>query len=185
VGLFFKRANHFLAYLQNTQTFITFNFKFKNTMKTFITLICFFTLSINVFSQSKNDQLFQAVRENDKVKVENLLKLGCDVNYFIETTSPWIKVNLLMTAVNNKNLEIAKLLLENKADISWKDGSNNLAIYYAARSGNVEMVKLLLENGASVFDKDGQGHPVLNAAKESKNNEVISFVEAKTKESHK
>jgi ankyrin repeat protein len=154
-------------------------------MKTFITLICLFTLNLNSFSQSKNDQLFQAVRDNDKTKVESLLKSGGDVNYFIETPSPWIKVNLLITAVNNKNIEIAKLLLENKADINWKDGSNNRAIYYAARSGNLEMVKVFLEHGASVFDKDGQGHPVLTAAKESKNNDVISFVEAKAKESSK
>ena len=154
-------------------------------MKTFITLVCFFALGFSSMAQSKNDQLFEAVRNSDVAKAENLLKLGTDVNYFMETKSPYYKVNLLITAVSNKSQEMAKLLLDNKADINWKDSFNNLAITYAARSGNVEMVKLLLKHGASVFDKDGNGNPVLTAAKESKNNEVVSFVETKIKESHK
>lgn len=154
-------------------------------MKTIFTLICFFALSFSSIAQSKNDQLMDAVRNNELIKVEELLKLKCDVNYFIEAKSPYLKVNLLIMAVNNKNAEIAKLLLDYKADVNWKDNLNNPAITYAARSGNVEMVKLLLNHGASVFDKDGNGNSVLNAAKESQNKDVVSFVESKIKESHK
>lgn len=154
-------------------------------MKTIITFICFFAVGFSSMAQTKNEQLFEAVRNNDISRAQNLLKLGTDVNYFMEAKSPYVKVNLLMSAVNNKSIEMAKLLLENKADVNWKDSFNNLAITYAARSGNTEMVKLLLKYGASVHDKDGNGNPVLTAAKESKNPETIAFVETKSKETNK
>jgi len=95
---------------------------------------------------------------------------------------PWMKVSVLIIAVNNKNIEIAKLLLENKADVNWKDGFNSSAILYATSSGNIEMVKLLLEYGADINDNDGKGNTVLTAAKESKDKDLISFVEKKLKE---
>ena len=154
-------------------------------MKTFIAITCFFALGFSSMAQSKNDQLFEAVRNGELTKARNLLKLGCDVNYFVEAKSPYFKMNLLITAVNNKNQEMANLLLENKADINWKDSFNNLAVTYASRTGNVEMIKLLLKNGASVFDKDGNGNSLLTVAKESKNTEVVSFLEAKMKDTAK
>ena len=154
-------------------------------MKTFITLICCLGISISSMAQSKNDLLFRDVQNNNIADVQSILKSGGDVNHFVEAKSPYVKVNLLITAVNIKSVEMAKLLLDTKADINWKDGFNNRAIYYAARSGNLDMVKLLLKYGASVNDKDGNGNPVLTAAKESQNPEMISFVETKLKENSK
>lgn len=149
--------------------------------KTLFTAVLFLGITIATIAQSKNEKLYQAVVKNEFEKTEKLIKTGADVN-FIKQSGPWMKVSLLITAVNNKNLEITKLLLDNKADVNWKDGFKTSAILYAANSGNVALIKLLLEYGADINDNDGENNTVLSAAKESQNPEMIIFVEEKIKE---
>lgn len=150
-------------------------------MKTLTTLLLFLGLSLSTVAQDKGKQLFEAVTKNDKNKVEKLIQEGADVNY-VKQTGPWMKESVLIAAVNNKNIDIARLLLDNKADVDWKDGFNTSAILYAASSGSIDMVKLLLDYGADINDNDGKGNTVLTAAKESENKELISFVKAKMEE---
>jgi ankyrin repeat protein len=150
-------------------------------MKTLTTLIFFLGLTLSTIAQDINEKLYEAVTKNDKAKVEKLIDEDADVNY-VKQAGSWMKVSVLITAVNNKNIEIAKLLLENKADVNWKDGFNTSAILYAANTGSIEMVKLLLEYGADINDNDGKENTVLTAAKESKNKDLIAFVKEKLKE---
>lgn len=81
---------------------------------------------------------------------------------------------------HEKQFDISKILIENKADVNWKDGFKTSAIIYAASSGNKELVELLLSHGANINDSDGQGNTVLTAAKESKNKDLIKFIKEKT-----
>jgi ankyrin repeat protein len=149
-------------------------------MKLLTILICLLGLTFSTEAQDNNKQLYDAVTKNDKDKVEKLIEQGADVNY-IKQAGPWMKVSLLITAVNNKNIDIVKLLLDNKSVVNWKDGFKTSAILYAANTGSLEMVKLLLENGADINDNDGQGNTVLTAAQESKNKDLIAFIEESTK----
>ena len=153
-------------------------------MKKIIAVLSFAVIGLTAFSQTKNEQLFGAVQNNEKAKVEMLLQAGCDVNYF-KTGSPDIKVSLLIAAVNNHYADIAKLLLDSKADVNWKDNLNQSAIMYAALSGQTEMVQLLLNYGANINDSDGKANDVLQMAKFSKNADLISFIEKQVKASHK
>lgn len=150
-------------------------------MKTTTAIIWFLGLAFSTIAQEKNEQLYEAVSKNDKDKVEKLIKKGADVNYAKET-GPWMKVSVLITAVNNKNIDIAKFLLDNEADVNWKDGFDTSAILYAASGGSVDMVKLLLEYGANINDNDGKGNTVFTAAKKSKNKDLISFVKEKNED---
>lgn len=150
-------------------------------MKILLTLFCLLGLSLSMAAQDMNEQLYEAVTKNDKKNAEKLLDKGADVNY-VKIAGPWMKVSILITSVHNKNTEIAKLLLEKKADVNWKDGFKTSAILYAANTGSIEMLKLLLEFGADINDNDGQGNTVLNSAKESKNKDLIKFVKEKMKE---
>ncbi|WP_196887303.1 ankyrin repeat domain-containing protein [Aureivirga sp. CE67] len=152
-------------------------------MKNILSLILFIGIVINTNAQKIDENLYKSVVKNDFKKTEKLIKKGGNVNY-IKQSEPWMKVNLLCTAVNNNNLKIAKLLLENQADVNWKDGFKTSAILYAASNGNLEMIKLLLEYGANINDNDGNKNTVLTAAKESKNKDVIEFVEKKLKETN-
>lgn len=88
----------------------------------------------------------------------------------------------LITAVNKGNVDIVKLLLENKVDVHWKDGFKTSAIMYAATKENIEIMKLLLKYGANINDHDAQGNFVLSTAKQSDNEVMISFVEKRIKE---
>jgi|TARA_B110000967_G_scaffold208492_1_gene260916 ankyrin repeat protein len=150
-------------------------------MKNIFTFILFIGITISTTAQNKNEKLYLAVVKNDLKKTEKLIKKGADVN-FIKQSGPWMKVSLLITAINNKNLEITKILLESKADVNWKDGFKTSAILYGANSGNVELTKLLLKYGANINDSDGGKNTVLTAAKESKNLEMFKFVEEKINE---
>jgi ankyrin repeat protein len=144
-------------------------------MKTLLTIIFLTGMVLTTFSQEKNELLLKAVSNGDKETVENLIKEGADVNY-VKEVGPWVKMNLLITSINKGQFAISKILIENKADVNWKDGFKTAAIMYAASVGNKALVELLLVNGANINDSDGQGNTVLTAAKESKNKELIKFV---------
>src|SRR6188768_634405 len=102
------------------------------------TLFAFlFTLFSILFvaGQKSNEKLYNAIVKNDKERVAQLLEDKANPNYII-SSGPWMKVNMLITAVNNNNIEIVKLLINKKADVNWKDGFNTTALMYAASKGN-------------------------------------------------
>jgi ankyrin repeat protein len=150
----------------------------RKTITILLTLIC---LTFCGFGQDNNEKLYKAIVKGDSSLVKQLLNNKADPNY-IKAEGPWMKVNMLITAVNNENINIVKMLIINKADVKWKDGFKTTALMYAASTGNKEIVVLLLDNGADINDNDGQGNTVLSAAKESKNKELIEFIEGKLKE---
>ena len=151
----------------------------KKTFTILFTIIC---ATFFASGQSNNEKLYRAIVNNDTALVKQLLDNKADPNFVI-AQGPWMKVNMLITAVvNSGNIEIVKMLIANKADVKWKDGFKTTALMYAASSGNKEIVVLLLDNGADINDKDEQGNNVLSSAKESKNDELIKFIENKLNE---
>ena len=146
--------------------------------------ICILFLLLNsiflVSAQDKNDVLYNAIIKNDKATVEKQLAAGANANY-VKELSPWLRVSMLIAAVDNSNLEIVKLLLANKADVNYRDGFYTTAIMYAASSGELDIAKVLFDAGAKANDNDGKGTSVLSSAKESENAELIALVEAKLK----
>jgi ankyrin repeat protein len=110
-----------------------------------------------------------------------LLEANADPNY-IKSSGSWKKMSMLITAVNNNNFDIAKLLIEHKADVNWRDSMNTTALIYAASAGNKAIVMLLLDNGADINADDGQGNTVLSAAEESEYPELIKLITDKLKE---
>lgn len=149
-------------------------------MKNILLTLLLILSSVYTFSQNKGEELYNLVVKNDTEKSIKLISENADVNYIKE--SGWMKVNTLISAVNNTNIEIVKSLLEHHADVNWKDGFNTTALIYAASKGNREIVDLLLKYGADINANDGQGNTVLSAAKESNNKELITFIKTKMKE---
>jgi uncharacterized protein len=140
--------------------------------------ICAFVFTTILNGQTKNDQLFEAVQKNEKDKVEMLLKAGCDANY-VKIGSPYLEITPLIVAVQNKNTAIAKLLIDHKANVNWKDNLKASAIIYAVNAKDPAMVKLLSENGANLHDQDSEGRSVSYLAKATGNKDVIQYIEAK------
>ena len=145
----------------------------KKTLFSILTIL-FFVITSN--GQNINEQLYESIVKNDKVQVAHLLKNSANANY-IKSSGPWMKVSMLITAVNNNNFDIVKLLIENKADVNWKDGFQTTALMYAASKGNKDISILLLDNGADINASDGQGNTVLSAAKVSNNKELIKYIQ--------
>ncbi len=149
-------------------------------MKKTILLIAFFISTSILFAQNMNDSLYQAVVNNDTTAIKDFVKKGADVNFVKQ--QGWMKVNLLITAVNKKNADAVNILLQHGADVNWEDGFNTTALMYAASNGSLEIIKLLLDNGADIKHKDKQGNDALSAAKEGKHDDVVKLLEAKMKE---
>lgn len=151
------------------------------TMKKATIFLFSILISGTIFGQENNEKLYQAIVKGDTALTRQLLNDKADPN-FIKSSGPWMKVNLLTTAVNTGNITMVKMLIENKADVKWKDGFNTTSLMYAASKGNKDIVAFLLDNGAEINDNDGKGNSVLSAAKESKNKELVKFINAKLKE---
>ena len=82
-----------------------------------------------------------------------LLENGADIEAFAKypfvINLGWtFSRNPLHLAIKNKEIEIAKFLLDKGADIEAYDQAGNTAIFHAIHSDSLEMVKLLIERGA-------------------------------------
>ena len=92
------------------------------------------------------------MRSGDLQSVKDFLsKHKVDLNQV--TRSVMVGVSPLMVACKNGYLEIAKLLLQEGADVNFENNLHHSALVKAAEGGSVEVVKLLLEHGASKGNK--------------------------------
>ncbi|MGI9347242.1 MAG: ankyrin repeat domain-containing protein, partial [Gammaproteobacteria bacterium] len=72
-----------------------------------------------------------------------------------------------------KAAEIAKMLLDAKANADAKNHKNFAALYFAAESGNIYMAKVLLNGGANPDIKDNKGNTPLHIAAEKVNDGMV------------
>jgi ankyrin repeat protein len=144
--------------------------------KTGALLVALLSVSGCAFGQTPGEKLYQAVVRRDTVAVRQALSSQADPNY-VKAAGPWMKASVLITAVNNRDVDVVKMLLARHVDVNWKDGFSTTALMYAAALGNKELATLLLTAGADVNAADGKGNTVLSAAKEGKSQEVIQLVQ--------
>jgi len=119
------------------------------------------------------DSLFKCIQENKLDIIEYFLNIDFSVNEESKNGIP-----LLVYAMRFKKYNIAKFLIENKADINLvaKD-RNSTALIEACSQNNEDMVKYLLENGAdpNKVNKNGQTALII-ASGESNNIEIIKLL---------
>jgi len=150
-------------------------------MKNVHLLLFIFAFSMHGISQSKlNDSLYSAVLKNDSTLINYYCQKGADVNKVFEIN--WVKVNLLIIAVNQNNLQSVKTLISNGADVNWVDGFNTSALMYAVGSNNIKITELLLQNGADLSHHDDEGNNALSIATAEKNSKIISLLKQKKHE---
>ena len=75
----------------------------------------------------------------------------------------------LIAASSEGHLEIVKLLIDSKADISAKDKDETSSLMAAAAKGHTDIVEALLKAGANVNDQNVDGYTVLMFAYNGKN----------------
>jgi len=86
------------------------------------------------------DDILSATNMGHTDKVIELLRRGMDVN----TTDPQ-GLSLLMIAARGNNVELAKFLLNNRANVQRRNSHGDTALTLASFAGNKEIVRLLLE----------------------------------------
>lgn len=138
------------------------------------------------------EPLIQAVRANDTIRVHSLLHQGADPNTrvgyhpetFWERIRRWLRrghrvdtsTSILMEAVDHRNAEMVRLLLEQGANVNQPGGhlpidavlkpgnvvfiptvTGGTALHHAAYHDAVDCLQLLIEKGATINARDTSG----------------------------
>ena len=82
----------------------------------------------------------------------------------------------LQTASYCNNKEMARLLLENGADVEVVDRRNHTALQIASSQGHEEIARLLLKNGANVNRESGSYGSALHAASSCNHAEMVKML---------
>ncbi len=105
--------------------------------------------------------IFHYVISEDMIKW--CLERGSDINFVSRFDSTPLMHHA--SSYQEGSTEMAFLLMENGADILFKNGNlyRKTAVYYAAEHGKVELVEALIDKGAVLDDMDAYGHNPLEA----------------------
>ncbi len=104
-----------------------------------------------VTAQGSSDRLIMAAANNNMRLVEQAVYEGADIN-----AAPRDKSTALVIAVNNKNYNMSKFLLEHGANPNLKTNntySSEAPLIYAALNNDINIAELLLAFGADVNTK--------------------------------
>lgn len=115
--------------------------------------------------------LYNACRSGWGDVVELMIKKGADVDDESYGETPLLKV--AGKKVNDVNL--ARILIKNGADVNSKDAQGNTPLYHAILNKNTAMIKLLLDNGADMYIKNSKGDTAARYILSKKNMPSVSF----------
>lgn len=127
---------------------------------------------VNIEDGDNFTALTHSLDYNDIEATRSLLAHGADVNYDGRDNSP------LMTAIENGDLDVMRLLLEYKPNLEYQNSSGFTALIFAAFESNAEAVCLLLEHNADVNAKDNDQWTALDHANDDDCLEIVSLLEA-------
>ena len=98
-------------------------------------------------------------------------------------TSGWTP--LMRLASTSGNIEIARVLLQQRADVNALDTTQKSVLMMAALNGHTSLVKLLIEKGAKVDMTSAHNKTALDFARSFDHRQIILLLEAKIKELRK
>ncbi|XP_029642629.1 poly [ADP-ribose] polymerase tankyrase isoform X2 [Octopus sinensis] len=103
-----------------------------------------------------------AIMEGYTEVVKVMLKYQVEVNKPMSASKD--KMSPLMIAACKGHLDIAKLLVANKADVEQKDKMRRTALIHAVMNGNTHVVSYLLSLGSDPNHTDSSGNSVVHYA---------------------
>ncbi|MDI9312074.1 MAG: ankyrin repeat domain-containing protein [Limnohabitans sp.] len=106
------------------------------------------------------------------LRCKGYLRAGREIPETKFTDENW---TLLMVAIFNREYKIAKLLLDNKADVNAKNAVGHTALFLACAHNEEDAIKLLLQYDANVQDsgEDPSGTTALHWAVNYDLNEIV------------
>lgn len=114
----------------------------------------------NLIAPNGKTPLCYAAHKKDALLCEELIKKGADVNKITyDETTP------LLEAVFSNSLEVANILLANKANPNFKYGKEEYPLICGAiATKNIDMLNLLVKSGANVNAAGNIGQTALHVA---------------------
>ena len=144
-----------------------------------ISLVFLFTAVSCEKVSSDIDRLHEAVKSGDIESFKNLIgSVKYQINKallvkIINTQDKDGKTALHHVAYSEQ-LEIAKLLIENGADINFTNKNIFSPLHQAAWYGHVEIAVFFLGSGAKINNKDSQGRTPLDIAYDNSHKELAN-----------
>ncbi|WP_462410098.1 ankyrin repeat domain-containing protein [Neobacillus sp. Marseille-QA0830] len=111
-----------------------------------------------------------AIHCQNEALLENILKLGCDVNQDRKPFPP------LHNFADYNNIVGIKFLLEHGVNIECRNQYKQTALHRAVRAENVAAIEMLLKYGADIHAKDYNGMTVLDLAETCKNKVILHMM---------
>jgi uncharacterized protein len=108
-----------------------------------------------------------------KDAVQRLLEAGADPNAVAKNETGF---TALTGAVSQNHNEVAKILVENGANVNYSYEDGFTPLIHAAHAGNFELVKLLLEKGANPKAKNSEGKTPIAYAREKGHDKVTELL---------
>jgi ankyrin repeat protein len=121
-----------------------------------IILVCAIPVILLINRQNTNSILLKAVQSGDLAQVRSSITNGAQANAHNKQ-----KITSLHYAAAFGHEEIAKFLIEQKADINASDEDGETPLILAARHGYLGIVKLLVTHGANLEAADQYGATAL------------------------
>ncbi len=79
-------------------------------------------------------------------------------------------------AAETGRLDLAKLLLEYRADVNAKNQASQTPLYFAARANQIELARFLSARGAKINARDTSGHTPLYEATLRGHKEMVQWL---------
>jgi len=145
------------------------NFTIKTKIYSILVLpLLIFSFSFAIDNIQKNE-FISAVKKNDTRKVIQFINDGMDVN-IVDEKNGWTPLHY----ASSKGFdEIAKILIENGADIDKRDYKGRTPLHIAAKMGSVKVAKVLLDYGADPEAKDGEGRRPIDYSLENQRKSLV------------
>ncbi|WP_347173009.1 ankyrin repeat domain-containing protein [Polaribacter uvawellassae] len=113
--------------------------------------------NIDVFDENGKTALIRAISNKKIELVKTLLKKGAKINL---QEKNGLRGTPLMYAASTGNLDLCKLLIENKANINQLDINKDHALNWATFYGYVDIMNLLIKKGTDLSLKSKHGTAV-------------------------
>jgi hypothetical protein len=121
---------------------------------------------LNKDKDTLESQVYAVYLGDTNIDLINLIKL----NY-----KNSLGESALFHACNSNKIQIARLLLENGANINIKNNDGITPLMQACKNGNTEMVNLLIQS-SNLDDTDNNGNTALFYACDRNNYEIVSLL---------
>lgn len=128
-----------------------------------------FGIKINHRDKSGKTALIYAIASKNRDMTAFLLTKGADVNARVGWNFP------LIHAVSSQDIEVIKLLLENKASVNFENRNKITPLMKATKKADIDVLELLLKAGADINYRNSLGKTVLMYALGSKGKEILNF----------